>query len=383
MKPTAARIAIPFGQASLHGYLFRAADDGQPRPTLIINGGYDSTAEESWFFSGAAAVARGYTAIAFDGPGQGAAIIEDKIVFRPDWEAVVGPVIDYALTRPEVDSKKIALMGISFGGYLAPRAASADGRLAACIADPGEYSLSEEMKTRMPAFVARALQNESSAVLSLTQLILRRRLRHTTAGWGLRRGMWVHGVKSPLDYLRLLKDYTLEGRAEHIRCPTLVCSAANDEIGVTARKLYEKLTCEKSFIAFTAEEGRRRALRVRRANPLQPARLRLARRNPETIAPVIMATTVVISMCYINSMSYPTATGCAPASDRRSTQTCDHHFTSPSRDTDTQSIRSPNAFLHSHRTPRCAGRPILQVMLLFRKITKSREFRTTLDDFQT
>jgi pimeloyl-ACP methyl ester carboxylesterase len=255
MMPTAERIAIPFETAPLHGYLFRAADNGKPRPTLILNGGYDSTAEESYFFSGAAAVARGYTAITFDGPGQGAAIIENGMVFRPDWEAVIGPVVDYALTRPEVDRDRIALMGTSFGGYLAPRAASAETRLAACIADPGEFSLWEELESRIPAFVARELQAGGSAAQSLASLILRRRVRHATAGWGLRRGMWVHGVRTPLDYLRLLKAYSLEGRAERIRCPTLVCSAENDEIGVTAAKLYKVITCEKQFIAFTAKEG--------------------------------------------------------------------------------------------------------------------------------
>jgi hypothetical protein len=84
MTPTAERIAIPYyGDVTLHGYLFRAADDGVPRPTLIVTGGYDSTAEESYFFSGAAAVARGYTCVVFDGPGQGAAIIEDGMCSAP------------------------------------------------------------------------------------------------------------------------------------------------------------------------------------------------------------------------------------------------------------------------------------------------------------
>ena len=53
----------------------------------------------------------------------------------------------------------------------------------------------------------------------------------------------------------MTRDYSLEGRAERIRCPTLVCSAENDDIGVTAQKLYDSLTCPKTFIAFTAVEG--------------------------------------------------------------------------------------------------------------------------------
>jgi pimeloyl-ACP methyl ester carboxylesterase len=255
MSPAAERIAIPYGDAALHGYLFRAADDGAPRPTLIITGGYDSTAEETYFSSGRAAVERGYTCIVFDGPGQGSALIENGTVFRPDWEAVVGPVVDHALTRPEVDPARIALMGISFGGYLAPRAASGEPRLAACIADPGEISLLEEFKSRMPGFIAREIPSGNPLVLALLNVILRRRMHHATAGWGLRRGLWTHGVRSPLAYLRLTEDYSLEGRVERIRCPTLICSAENDEIGVTARRLFDVLTCEKSFIAFAASDG--------------------------------------------------------------------------------------------------------------------------------
>ena len=118
MAPPAEPIAIPYAGRSLHGYLFRPAGEVRSRPTLIITGGYDSTAEELFFFSGAAAVARGYACLVYDGPGQGAAIIEDGLVFRPDWEAVVGSVVDFALTRPEFDPARIAILGISFGGYL-------------------------------------------------------------------------------------------------------------------------------------------------------------------------------------------------------------------------------------------------------------------------
>ena len=109
MTPTAERVSIPYAGTTLHGYLFRASEDGRPRPTLMINGGYDSTAEEAYFFSGAAALARGYTCLVFDGPGQGSAIIEDGLVFRPDWEAVITPVVDFAVGRPEVDPARIAL----------------------------------------------------------------------------------------------------------------------------------------------------------------------------------------------------------------------------------------------------------------------------------
>jgi pimeloyl-ACP methyl ester carboxylesterase len=254
MAPAGEAVEIPYEGGSLPGYLIRPPGEG-PFATLIVNGGYDSTAEEGWFFSGAAAVARGYACLLFDGPGQGGALIERGLTFRPDWEAVIAPVVNFAESRAEIDARRIALIGISFGGYLAPRAASAEPRLAACIADPGEYSLFEELKTRLPGFIARELPNGNRLMLGLVERIMRGRMRKLTAGWGLRRGLWTHGLDSPMDYLRETVAYSLEGRAENIACPTLVACAEDDEIGVTARRLYDALTCEKTFIAFARAEG--------------------------------------------------------------------------------------------------------------------------------
>jgi pimeloyl-ACP methyl ester carboxylesterase len=249
MTPVGEAIRIPYEGKLLHGYFFKAGADDAPRKTLIINGGYEAV-----LFSGAAALERAYNALVFDGPGQGAAIFEDGLLFRPDWEKVIGPVVDYLFTRPEVDRRRVALMGISFGGYLAPRAASFEPRLAALIADPGELSLFEEMKRRLPPFAARRLMDLEGVVPRILEFVLSRRLRHTSQGWALRRGLLVHGLKTPIDYLRLTADYVTE-RPEAIRCPTLICSAENDEIGATARDLYDRLACSKTFLAFKASEG--------------------------------------------------------------------------------------------------------------------------------
>jgi alpha-beta hydrolase superfamily lysophospholipase len=58
-----------------------------PRPTVVFNSGYDSTLEEAYFTIAVAALRRGYNVIAFDGPGQRAALRQQQLVFQPDWEA--------------------------------------------------------------------------------------------------------------------------------------------------------------------------------------------------------------------------------------------------------------------------------------------------------
>ena len=96
------RIEIPFGAGTLPGYFFCAAADGRRRATVILTGGYDGTVEELYFANGAAALARGYNVLAFDGPGQGRLLTERRQVIRADWENVITPIVDYALGRHDV-----------------------------------------------------------------------------------------------------------------------------------------------------------------------------------------------------------------------------------------------------------------------------------------
>ena len=149
-----------------------------PRPTLLIHGGYDLTGEEQYYETVPDALERGYNCLVFEGPGQGSMIRCQNLPFRPDWENVVTPVVDYALTRIEIDPKRIILIGKSLGGMLAPRAAAFEHRLAACIAVDGVFSflptqyaqiikeaassLSEE---QLNAFFGREMQENSFARL--------------------------------------------------------------------------------------------------------------------------------------------------------------------------------------------------------------------------
>ncbi len=247
-------VGIPYGETSLRGYFFQAGD-GAPRPTLILNGGYDSTAEECYFWNAVAALQRGYHCLIFDGPGQGAALIEQGLTFRPDWGTVIRPVFDWLLHRPEVDGRRIGIIGESLGGYLCLRAASGEPRLAACVADPGQYSLLEIFQARMPAFLGKNLPELRGLSGFLLTKILERRLKQPTAGWALRRGLWAHGANNLAEYLRQAVDYSLAGRAEQIQCPTLICCAEDDDLAVSAKKIYGLLKSEKEFLTFRRSEG--------------------------------------------------------------------------------------------------------------------------------
>lgn len=148
MRRPPERLAIPFEGMSLPGWFCPAGADR--RPVVISIGGYDSTAEESYFWNGAAAVARGYHAVTFDGPGQGSMLLEQGVPFRPDFEAAISAVIDAVAKRPDVDADRIVIIGESFGGYLGPRAAARDRRIAACVLDPAQMGLFRAVLARLP-----------------------------------------------------------------------------------------------------------------------------------------------------------------------------------------------------------------------------------------
>jgi pimeloyl-ACP methyl ester carboxylesterase len=139
--PPFERVAIPYEGGALPGYLLRPTVDSARRPTVILNNGSDGQNVDLWVYGGAAALERGYNALIFEGPGQGAMLFERRQPFRPDWERVVTPVVDFLAARPEVDPARIAIIGWSMGGGLVARAAAFEPRLAAVCLDPGVADL--------------------------------------------------------------------------------------------------------------------------------------------------------------------------------------------------------------------------------------------------
>lgn len=156
-------IEIPFESATLPAYFLKVDDSGNARPTIVYTNGYDSNIQEMYFAHADAALKRGYNCLLFDGPGQGRNLIRGNSYLRPDWENVVTPVIDYALTRKEIDQKKIILAGWSFGGFLAPRAAAYEHRIAALIADPGQWDAADSLNT--------AMINKISSLLNIDEML--------------------------------------------------------------------------------------------------------------------------------------------------------------------------------------------------------------------
>ncbi|MCJ1305488.1 hypothetical protein MMC08_008302 [Hypocenomyce scalaris] len=199
------------------------------------------------YFSGggAAALRRGYNALMFEGPGQTGAFMRDRSLnYGYDWEVPVGAVVDYALTRPEVDPARIALIAYSMGGYLGPRAVAFEKRIAACIASGLVPSFYKMVTSRIDAL--KKAHGEYDHVQ-------RHVLYEHIPKYGLD-----NGIGDLPKYEAILRKMELYGSEDKIICPLLtVQAAAEGDIATNdAREFFAKLPNPKNkFVLTTEAEG--------------------------------------------------------------------------------------------------------------------------------
>ncbi|MBU3187767.1 alpha/beta hydrolase family protein [Clostridium estertheticum] len=253
--PFIERVEIQYEGTTLPGHYYRLENSNEPKPVLIAMTGFDGTKEE---FYGLAmtALEHGMNCLTIEGPGQGEVARKQNLFFRHDYEKVVIPVVDYLISRSETDPDKIVLWGESLGGYLAPRAAAFEHRIAACIANGGVYDFLggyvHGTDTTREELVNFAHSNPDKLNKSLYDEMK----TNSKSRWAISHGMYVFGADNPAELVLKGDKFYLKGIAEKIKCPTLVLDAENDGLlGGQAKPLYENLLCKKDYMMFTSEEG--------------------------------------------------------------------------------------------------------------------------------
>ena len=210
--PVVEPVSVPCGGARLPGYFLAPADGQARRKTLIMVGGGDTYVEDLYLIIGPAAVKRGYNLLIVDLPGQGG-LPFDGLYMRPDTENQVPRVVDYALSRPEVDGARLAAYGISYGGYILPRALSVERRIRAA-AVCSVLSDFHAWMTQTPMSVRFAEHLDSPLVKAIVRM---RNLKPSLIL--LDTYAWRWGAKTYADMLDIAKDFTLD--PARITCPLL------------------------------------------------------------------------------------------------------------------------------------------------------------------
>jgi hypothetical protein len=264
------RVAVPYEGTTMPGVFYRApgAAPGEPRPLVVLNNGSDGATSQMWVQGGAAASARGYHWMTFDGPGQQALLFEQRIPFRPDWEAVLTPVLDAMLARPDVDAGRVAVIGISQGGFWVPRALAYEHRFAAAVADPGVVDVSTAWLEPLPKSLRKQLAEGKQEQFDRNMRIGERFSRSAAAlltfrgePYGLHDDSRFHLYETVMQY-RLADD-----EVARIDTPLLICDPEGEQFWPgQPQALFDRLPGEKELVHFSAAEGA-----GRHCEPMAPA----------------------------------------------------------------------------------------------------------------
>jgi len=241
-SPAIEIVDIPFGDQVIPAYLVPAAPGNAPGPACLLSDGLDANKEEM-FYVALALARRGITTLAFDGPGQGAALRVHGMTARHDFEKPVGAVVDWLLQRPEVDPARIGIVAASWGGYYAPRAVAFEKRIKACGVMGAVFDTHACMVRRVGYVPGQgATQLGGNAPLGTTgKQILR-----------------ILGAPDWESAFRKLEAFRLEPVAHQIDCDLFIVHGENDRHAPPseAQRLMEAVASRhKRLRVFTQAEG--------------------------------------------------------------------------------------------------------------------------------
>ncbi|MGH8700120.1 MAG: alpha/beta hydrolase family protein [Burkholderiales bacterium] len=236
--PNIEKVEVPFEGATLPALFLKAPRASGRAPTVVLFDGMDNCKEMSVLFAGLEFAARGWHTLAIDGPGQGESLRLRGLYSRHDYEVAGTAAYDHVAGRPDVDPKRVAVMGYSFGGYYAPRVAAFEKRYAACVCLGAlHWDLVEWQRE------VRRKQQAGAASTAQSAFHFR----------------WIMGCIDDADAaIEKARKFSLAGVAEKITCPFLVVHGQDDRVCPveSAHQLYASVGSKhKTIKIFTAGEG--------------------------------------------------------------------------------------------------------------------------------
>ena len=215
------RAQVPYGNGYLPVMSVKAK--GERVDTIVLHGGNDRYFEE-FFFAMLYLAERGFDVYLFEGPGQGGVLRVQDMKFDYQWEKPVKAVLDH------FSLNDVTIIGASLGGYLAPRAAAFEKRIKRVVG----WSI-------FPDFFDVVIADHPGAMRSAIGGIFKLGLGKAMNGmydkmmekdelvrWNLLHGMYAYDAKTPDEYIRRIRKFTLKGIANRITQDVLILGARED-----------------------------------------------------------------------------------------------------------------------------------------------------------
>ncbi|HEY6864519.1 MAG TPA: alpha/beta fold hydrolase [Burkholderiales bacterium] len=235
--PEIETVEVPYEGQSLPAYFMRSENALGRAPTVVLFDGMDNCKEMSVLFAGLEFAKRGFHTLAIDGPGQGESLRLRQLHARHDYEAAGIAAYEFVAARRDVDARRVAIMGYSFGGYYAPRIAAFEPRYAACVC---LGALHWDLHAWQARIKAQLRDDPKKSAQSNFQF------------------QWILGLSDSDEALERAKRFSLAGVAGRIECPVLITHGQDDRVVPVeaAHQLYAALrTGKKKLRIFTADEG--------------------------------------------------------------------------------------------------------------------------------
>jgi pimeloyl-ACP methyl ester carboxylesterase len=220
----AVRVAeVPYESGHLPAWVLTPPEGVPRKGVVLIHGGFDSYAEELYPLVRCIPQA-GYETVLFEGPGQGSVIRSMGIPFTTEWERPVAAVLDH------LGLEDVTLIGISLGGYLAPRAAAFEPRIQRVVAFDVCWDLFAAGLSGRPASLRLAIHTLMAlrAGRLIDALTARQMHRDPFTRWAVEHGRYVFGVERPYDYFRRMQQFTTRAISERVEQDFLLLAGTHD-----------------------------------------------------------------------------------------------------------------------------------------------------------
>ena len=200
------RVDVPYAGGSLAGWLSLPPGVG-PHPAVIFLNGLDSVKETHFLLYHRLAAERGLAVLFVDQEGTGEAVRLQFHAKRHDSEVSAGLFVDFLQQHHSIIADRIGVVGLSAGGYDAPRAAAFEKRLHCAASFGGLYNLD----THRAMFLGQTPPGASEGLSNQ-----REHLRHVT------------GAATDEEAVRRYEKRTLGPALPHLTCPLLIAHGEND-----------------------------------------------------------------------------------------------------------------------------------------------------------